>query len=332
MFPSNYGGLMTYAFDPELAAALPFLPTVGGSGVGPDGEATDLALARSKQLEFARANNASVETGGLTIEDVLVTGTGSPVPVRVYAPAESRERPAVLHLHGGAFTFGSIDMEHGTSVRIAAEVDAVVVSVGYRLAPEHPFPAGLEDCYTALAWLHENAPRLGVDRGRIAVFGMSAGGGLAAALALLTRDRHGPPLCFQYLGMPELDDRLETPSMRQFTDTPIWYRQAAVMSWSRYLRDADGPVSHYAAPARAGDLSRLPPAFISTMEFDPLRDEGISYALRLLETGVSVELHQYAGTFHGSNLVVGAAVTQRQTAELTDVLKRALAARALTGR
>jgi acetyl esterase len=316
---------MTYEFDPELAAALPFLPMVGGSS---DGD--DLAGARSKQLQFARTMNANVDTTGLSIEDVVVTSAERAVPVRIYRPAGAGERPGVLHLHGGAFTFGSIEMEHATSVRIASEVGAVVVAVDYRLAPEHPYPAGLEDCYTALGWLHDSAQRFGVDRNRIAVFGMSAGGGLAAGLALLTRDRSGPRLCFQYLGMPELDDRLETASMRQFTDTPVWYRDAAVLSWSRYLRGGDGPVSPYAAPSRASDLSRLPKAFISTMEFDPLRDEGILYALELLEAGVSVELHQYPGTFHGSSLVAGADVTRRQAAEQIEVLRRALAAVTVT--
>jgi acetyl esterase/lipase len=312
---------MTYEFDPELAAALPFLPMVGGSG---DGD--DLGGARSKQLEFAHAMNANVATTELSIEDVVVPSPDAPVPVRIYRPAGTGERAGVLHLHGGAFTFGSIEMEHATSVRIASEVGAVVVSVDYRLAPEHPFPAGLEDCYTALGWMHDNAQRLGVDRDRIAVFGMSAGGGLAAGVALLARDRGGPSLCFQYLGIPELDDRLETASMRRFTDTPVWYRDAAVLSWSRYLRGCEEPVSPYAAPARATDLSRLPKAFISTMEFDPLRDEGILYGLRLLEAGVSVELHQYPGTFHGSSLVADADVTRRQAAEQTAVLRRALTA------
>jgi acetyl esterase len=154
----------------------------------------------------------------------------------------------------------------------------VVVSVEYRLAPEDPFPAGLEDCYAALVWLHESAAELGVDGDRIAVVGRSAGGGLAAALALVTRDRHGPALCFQCLAIPELDDRLDTPSMQAFVDTPLWNRPLAEASWRHYLGDDRSDVSPYAAPARATDLSGLPPAYVSTMEFDPLRDEGIAYA------------------------------------------------------
>jgi acetyl esterase/lipase len=193
------------------------------------------------------------------------------------------------------------------------------------LAPEHPFPAGLEDCYVALVWLHENAKELGVDTTRVAVNGGSAGGGLAAGLALLARDRGGPAICFQYLGIPELDDRLDTPSMQRFTDTPMWARPSAEVSWKWYLgENHDGEVSSYAAPARAVDLSGLPPAYVSTQEFDPLRDEGIIYALRLLQAGVSVELHSFPGTFHGSGIVTTAAVTRREQAEKFAVLRRAL--------
>jgi acetyl esterase/lipase len=194
------------------------------------------------------------------------------------------------------------------------------------LAPEHPFPAGLEDCYAALVWLHDQADALGVDPARVAINGGSAGGGLAAGLALLARDRGGPAICFQYLGIPELDDTLDTPSMQQFHDTPMWSRPQAVQSWQWYLGDAYGTddVSPYAAPARATDVAGLPPAYVSTMEFDPLRDEGINYALKLLAAGVSVELHSFPGTFHGSAMVTGAAVTQRDGAERFVVLRRAL--------
>jgi acetyl esterase/lipase len=206
----------------------------------------------------------------------------------------------------------------------AHAADAVVVSVEYRLAPEHPFPAGLEDCYAALVWLAAEARALGVDPARIAVMGQSAGGGLAAGLALLARDRGGPRLCCQLLGIPELDHRLETASMREFVDTPLWNRPNAIMSWRHYLGEPPGEVSPYASPAIAKDLRGLPPAYVSTMEFDPLRDEGIEYALRLLQAGVPVELHQYPGTFHGSGLVAGAAVSRRAQAEWLDALARGL--------
>jgi acetyl esterase/lipase len=154
------------------------------------------------------------------------------------------------------------------------------------------------------------------------VHGQSAGGGLAAAVALLVRDRGGPPLVVQSLGIPQLDDRLQTPSMRAFTETPMWTRAQASQSWELYL---DGkPADGYAAPARARDLARLPPAYIATMELDPLRDEGLEYGMRLLAAGVSVELHNYPGTFHGSALATGAAISRRATADLVAALSARL--------
>jgi len=198
--------------------------------------------------------------------------------------------------------------------------------VDYRLAPEHPYPAGLHDCYAALTFLHAEASALGVDPERVALLGTSAGGGLAAATALLARDRGGPPVCFQMLHIPELDDRLETPSMRTFVDSPLWNRPLAVKSWEFYLGALAGKddVPVYAAPARATDLAGLPPAYVSTAENDPLRDEGIAYALGMLQAGVSVELHQFPGTFHGSALVPTAAVSRRAAQEASVVLRRAL--------
>jgi acetyl esterase/lipase len=140
----------------------------------------------------------------------------------------------------------------------------------------------------------------------------------------MARDRLGPALCFQYLGIPELDHRLETVSMTTFTDTPIWSRPAAEYSWRYYLGPTDGEVSPYASPAIAEDLRDLPPAYVTTMEFDPLRDEGITYALRLLQAGVNVELHSYPGTFHGSQAVTTAAVSMRAQEELMLALTRGL--------
>ena len=310
-----------YAFDPELAE-------FAAAAVGPP--PTDAVTARARSREYLDAMNVNVDVSSLTVEDRSIPGPeGAPdVVVRVYAPRAPAFAavPGILYIHGGGFFVGSVDSEHMGAAALARELGVVVVSVDYRLAPEHPFPAGIEDCYTALVWFHDHADDLGVDTARIAVNGGSAGGGLAAGLALLTRDRNGPALCFQYLGIPELDDRLETASMRQFTDTPMWSRPAAEKSWEWYLGDAHGrdDVSPYAAPARATDLAGLPPAYVSTMEFDPLRDEGIIYALRLLEAGVSVELHSYPGTFHGSAIVTGAAVTRRDAAERMTVWRRAL--------
>jgi acetyl esterase len=310
---------VAYAFDPELVSFVEMLP---------QNDLTDLESARANIVTLVEPFNAGVDTTGVAISDHEVPGAegGPPVAVRVYAPDVPTvdARPALLDIHGGGFVVGNMAMEHAFGVQVAKELGAVVVTVEYRLAPEHPFPAGLEDCYAALTWLHDQAPELGVDRDRIAVGGQSAGGGLAAATALLARDRGGPPLCFQFLGIPELDHRLETASMRAFVDTPMWNRPKAELSWQHYLGPDAGEVSPYASPAVATDLRDLPPAYVTTMEFDPLRDEGITYALRLMEAGVSVELHSYPGTFHGSAALPTAAVSRRGAAELLVALRRGL--------
>lgn len=313
-----------HEIDPEFQPLLPLLPTVVDFS-----SVEKVRALRAQGADYFPAAVADRED--VATEDRRVPGPeGAPeVPIRIYRPRAGAPglRPAVLEIHGGGFMTGSIDMMDPWCQIVAATVDAVVVSVEYRLAPEHPFPAGLEDCYAALRWTAEQAGSLGIDAARIAVAGQSAGGGLAAAVALLARDRGGPPLCFQLLEIPELDDRLETPSMRTFTDTPLWNRPNAEWSWRHYLGpDHEGEVSHYAAPARAKDLSRLPPAYVSAMQFDPLRDEGILYALALLQAGVPVELHAFPGTFHGSALVTTADASRRNAEEVIRVLKRNLAA------
>lgn len=307
---------MAYAFDPELAPWISMIPDI---------DFTDLATLRSADESLMAHLPVYEPPVPVAVRDTVAAG----VPVRVYTP-EGREGalPGVFYIHGGGFVMGSAAMFDGDAMRIAAEAGAVVVSVDYRLAPEHPFPAGLDDCYAALTWTAESAADLGIDLGRLAVGGESAGGGLAAAVALLARDRGGPALCFQYLGIPELDDRLGTPSMRAYHDTPLWHRPAAEFSWDSYLggagvRGTEG-VSPYAAPARAADLSGLPPAYVTTCQFDPLRDEGIDYAQRLAQANVPTELALYPGTFHGSGMVRDSAVTRRMNADQIAALRRAL--------
>ena len=318
--------------DPELAGMIDLLPKM---------DLLDPVAARQAFediLVAIKIDIPGIET--LDIEDRMVPGfEGDPdVSVRVYRPKRAAQAgrgggrptpaPGVVMIHGGGFVIGSVETEHGGAAAMAIDSGAVVVSVDYRLAPEHPYPAGLHDCYAALSYLHAEADALGVDPARVALAGASAGGGLAAATALLARDRGGPAVCFQLLQIPELDDRLETGSMQTFVDSPLWNRPLAEQSWQAYLGPLYGAgaadVPDYAAPARAADLSGLPPAYISTAENDPLRDEGITYALRLLQAGVSVELHQFPGTFHGSALVTSAAVSKRSQRELASVLRQAL--------
>lgn len=306
---------MDYAIDPELAAALHLLPDV---------DLSDLPTARKMMDEMALQEMVVDETGVTVTARHAVREDGTELTLRVYRPDDAAPA-AVLTLHGGGFMFGSLHTDHARNVRLARRTGVVVVAVEYRLAPETPFPGGLEDCYLALEWLAAHAAELGVDPDRVAVNGHSAGGGLATALTLLTRDRGGPRIRFQFLSVPEVDDRLETRSSRDFVDTPLWNRPRAELSWNHYLgEDRGDDVSPYAAPIRAEDLSGLPPAYISVMEFDPLRDEGIAYALRLIEAGVPVELHVFSGTFHGSHMIEHAQQTQRELDEEVAVLRRAL--------
>ncbi|MFK4085692.1 alpha/beta hydrolase [Kribbella sp. NPDC020789] len=308
-----------YAIDPELTPWLAMLPKV---------DLSDMAAVRAQTSELTDLMPPVVVPDGIEIREVTIRGhDGYGIRAKVYAPTEPVDglRAGFVSIHGGGFVMGDIDMMEQGAVDIAAGTGAVVVSPDYRLAPENPFPAGLEDCYATLEWLAANAAELGVDPARIAVGGASAGGGLSAAVALLARDRKGPAICFQVLEIPELDDRLDTPSMREFIDTPLWNRPSAEYSWKYYLSGTPETLGlQYAAPARAEDLSGLPPAFVSVSEFDPLRDEGISYAQRLLQAGVSTELHHYRGTFHGSSMVTTAAVTQRMASDVMDAIRRAL--------
>ena len=315
---------MSYPIDPELTAILEYIPA---------SDFSDPVAMRKNMKEMMQLFGSDTDDRGINIVDTTIPGpAGAPdIPLRIYRPEQLDAITAgLLYIHGGGFAVGDLDSEHSGVVSMCRSLGIVIASVDYRLAPEDPYPAGLEDCYAALQWLHQEAASLGIDSQRIGVRGGSAGGGLAAALALLTRDRNGPSLCFQFLGIPELDDRLNTVSMLEFTDTPLWHRSNAILSWQYYLGDRYQPgaegVPYTAAPARADidDLRGLPPAYVSTMEFDPLRDEGIQYALKLLQAGVTTELHSFPGTYHGSEMVLEAAVTKRGTSEGLEALRRGL--------
>jgi acetyl esterase/lipase len=205
------------------------------------------------------------------------------------------------------------------------KLEILGVSVNYRLAPETPYPGPLDDCYRGLKWVHENADELGIDPERLGVYGVSAGGGLAAALAMLARDRREIPLAFQLLESPMLDDRQLTPSSN-LDGLPIWSRAASGFGWKSYLGSAYGreDVSPYAAPARSSDLSGLPPTYISVGTADGFRDEDIEYATRLNQAGVPTELHVYPGAPHGYQMFVDSGVARQSQRDCDEWLGRML--------
>lgn len=314
---------MTYHYDPELSWAADAAPVF---------DVTQPQTARDLMAELGRAAGPYEfpDTVRRRSDSVATLGRSS-VDVQVIRPtAASTASPALLWFHGGGFVFGDPSMDYALNAHWAEKLGVVVISVDYSLAPENPYPAAVEEGYAVLKWMLDRAAALDIDPARIAIGGHSAGGCLAAAVALMARDRGGPALCFQVLDLPVTDDRLDTPSMRAFTDTPVWTRPNAEASWQAYLGDGSGERA-YAAPLRATDLTGLPPAYVSVAELDPLRDEGIDYARRLVEAGVSTELHLYAGTFHGSAVMTpDAAVTQAMVNDLTSALGRAFERAALS--
>ncbi|MEU5860767.1 MULTISPECIES: alpha/beta hydrolase [unclassified Nonomuraea] len=302
--------------DPELRAALestPF-PTFDVTTL----TAEELAGYRA-QINAMLAAMPPAESEVL-VEDRHVPGPdGEPdVRVRLYRPAqEGTGRPGLYWIHGGGMIVGVPEVDEATMIDYVERLGVVVVSVDYRLAPEHPHPAPVEDCYAGLVWTAKNADELGIDPARLAVGGASAGGGLAAATVLLARDRGGPEVAFQLLVCPMLDDRNTTPSSREFTEAVVWDRAANLYGWSALLGERTGgpDVPPYAAPARAEDLSGLPPAFIDVGELEVFRDEDIDYAQRLARAGVSTEFHLYPGAFHGFDAMVPDTALSRRARE-----------------
>ena len=249
------------------------------------------------------------------------------VPVRVFRPVGvSGPLPGLLWIHGGGLLVGSARSD-AAPVGYTASAPCVTVSVDYRLAPEHPYPAQVDDCFAALCWFFDNAAALGVDPARIALGGGSAGGGLAAATALRSRDSGGPAPVFQMLVAPMLDDRGLTASSSAFDDPRLgWTASSNRYAWRALLGDrAGGPdVPAYAAPARATDLAGLPPTYLCVGELEVFRDECLDYAARLLGAGVPTELHVFPGAFHGWEFFPSAAVSRRSVAERTEALRCAL--------
>jgi len=259
----------------------------------------------------------------------MIPGSEQGLSVKIYEPIKRSEvkLPAVLWIHGGGYVMGHPDKDDGLCERFVREAECVVVSVDYRLAPEHPYPAAIEDCYAALQWMVKAKDQLNIDPTCFGVAGASSGGGLAAALALMTRDKGGPKLGFQLLIYPMVDDRNMTPSSKEIT-APMapWNRSHSLAAWDMYLGEhVLEEVSPYAAPARAKNLIGLPPAYACVGELDPLRDETIEYVTRMAQAGVPVEFHLYPGCFHGFEIMVPhSEVGQHASQEYIDALAKGL--------
>lgn len=304
-------------FDPELAE----MAELFGAAMPAEVTVASVPTLRELMASFApRPTDEELTRGGaFVVDERRIPGGGPGVELtalvrRPAAATTARPTPCLFHLHGGGMVLGDHHFGLQRTLALADPLGAAIVSVDYRLAPETPHPGPVEDCYAALTWTAEHADGLGVDPGRIVVTGPSAGGGLAAAVALMARDRGGPPLAAQLLVYPMLDDRNDTPSAIQMTGVGLWDRTFNRMGWQALLGDAAGgpDVSPYAAPARADDLGGLPPAFIDVGSAETFRDEDVTYATRIWHAGGDAELHVWPGGFHGFDGAVPDAAVSRE--------------------
>ncbi|GAA1554869.1 alpha/beta hydrolase [Actinomadura kijaniata] len=311
-----------HLLDPQIASLIDLVPTIELS-------AGNLPAVREARRRFQEEQPVPPPPDGLVVEERRVPGRpGDPdVRVLVTRPAGAGEAlPALLWIHGGGYVLGSADWDQVAVVPLAAEIGCVVVSVDYRLAPETPHPGPVNDCHAALSWLHGNAAELGVDPARIAVAGVSAGGGLAATLAQKVRDEGRIPLVLQALFVPMLDDRTVTESdPHPYTGEFRWTRASNAFGWSSLLGHEPGRdgVAPYAVAARCEDLGGLPPAFVSVGALDLFLEEDVEYARRLTRAGVPVELHVHPGVPHG--IFEGAEVSARMHREMLAAVRRAFA-------
>lgn len=313
--------------DPQLVAGLAGFEQAVPGGITLD----DIPATRQllEGLTAAMAGAAPAIEGVLSSDHYVPGPHGAPeVMVRIYQPETRADTlPALLWIHGGGYVLGSVEGDDLKAKSLTLALNCVVASVEYRLAPEHPFPAPVEDCYAALKWLAGNASQFGIDAARIAIGGASAGGGLAAGLGLLVRDRAEFNICYQLLIYPMIDDTNVEQAGPNVPDAPLWTRANNLIGWRSYLGQEPGSdgVSAYAAAFRADDVSGLPPTYIGVGTPDLFRDEDIAYAQRLIKAGVPTELHVYADGFHGfDGFAVESDAAQRFTAEYTRLLARAL--------
>jgi acetyl esterase len=262
-----------------------------------------LADARAADLASIRAGGGEPEPVH-EVNDVTIPGPGGELPLRLYRPAGERPLPVLLYFFGGGWVLGTIDTADGVSRALANSSGALVAVVGYRLAPEHPFPAAVDDCYAAVRWVAGHADEIGADPARLAVGGDSAGGNLAAGVALRAR-ADGPALAGQLLVYPNTDQLADDESMRAADDPYLFNRHSVAWYRQHYLADPGDAANPLASPLRARSLAGLPPALVITAEYDPLRDQGEAYARRLAAEGVQVELSRYPGMAHGFFTMAG---------------------------
>ena len=302
------------------------------SGAQPPPDATGLTTQEQREADDGMmAGLLALSEKGPEVAEVrdrMVLGPHGEFPVRVFTPEGTGPFPVYVYFHGGSWSMGNIAMTESECRHIVRDVGCVVVSVDYHLAPEHKFPIPVEDCYAATTWVVEHAAELAIDPDRVAVGGSSAGGNLAAAVALMARDRGGPKLLLQVLDVPVTDSRMKTPSMEENAQGYGLTKEGLQQAWDRYLRGPDDARNPYASPAFAEDLSGLPPALVLTAEYDPLRDEGEEYGRRLQAAGVPATVSRYDGMIHGFTFFtkVLPAAREGRTAMIT-ALRRAFAGR-----
>ncbi len=278
--------------DPQVEA---FRRERGEAGVRPLNE---LSVAEARDADLSEPEPAPAEPVAHVFDRVL-PGPGGEISVRVYLPEAARPLPILVYFFGGGWVLGSLAAVDPVCRRLANATPCAVVSVEYRRAPENPFPVGLEDCYAATRWVAEHGAELGLDPDRLAVGGASAGGNLAAGVALLARERAEPEIALQLLVYPPLDHRADNPSMPEALDPLFFGREDVEWCWSHYLADPEDGDNPLASPLRAHDLHGLPAALVITAGFDPLRDQGELYASRLAKAGVSAEHVRFEGAVHG---------------------------------
>ncbi|MFF8818552.1 alpha/beta hydrolase [Leucobacter sp. NPDC015123] len=297
-------------FDSELAAALTVLGAALPTGVLPD------AIPMLREMPVDPALHEQIAASGATREDHVIPGfEGAEIEVSIFRnPSQSVPGPGILHLHGGGMIAGNRFMGVDGFLPLLRDHGAVIVSVEYRLAPEFPDPVPVEDAFAGLLWMAEHASELGIDADRLIVAGASAGGGLAAGVTLLARDRNGPKLLASLLIYPMIDDRNDTVSAQQFEGIGVWDRTSNYTGWNALLGERRGgpDVSAYAAPARASDLSGLPPTFIDVGSAEVFRDENVAYATAIWAAGGECELHVWPGGFHGFDAFASHAQLSRE--------------------